>query len=299
VESNFRHLAEDLRREIEAILQRVGILCRVFGRGKEGRSLTNKMSKNPEKYKVDGKMIQDAIGVRVALYFAEDVEIVAALLSSHFALDSNSSTIDLPANDQFTVMRHNLIFKVPERYQADMSRYVGKLPVDITFEVQLRSILSEGWHEVDHDLRYKCKEDWIGQDDLSRALNGIMATLETAEWSMKRIFEDLAYRHYKQKKWAAMLHNTVRMRADSMLSETLIHFLDQNEAFAKEVLRISRKKVIRQFHALKPRLPVTLDNIVYVWNYIGPRNPDVLAFTPALVQEALDQNNRNVSADLE
>ncbi|MBK7959276.1 MAG: hypothetical protein IPK03_14995 [Bacteroidetes bacterium] len=27
--------------------------------------------------------------------------------------------------------------------------------VDSTFEVQLRTILSEGWHEIDHDLRYK------------------------------------------------------------------------------------------------------------------------------------------------
>lgn len=291
MESNFKHTAEDLRREIETILQRVGILCRVFGRGKEPRSLEHKQNKIPGKYEIGGKLIQDAIGIRVALYFLEDVEIVAALLSSNFVIDSNSSTIDLPKNDQFTVMRHNLIFKVPEMFESTMSRNIGTLPIANTFEVQLRSVLSEGWHEVDHDLRYKCKEDWAGQDDLSRALNGIMGTLETAEWGMKMIFDDLAYRHYKQKNWIAMLRSTLRMRADPTLSPALIELLNNDEIFAKEVLQISRKKIIKKFHELKPRLPVTFDNIIYIWNHIGPKNSSVLASTPALIRTALDQEN--------
>lgn len=291
MESNFRHTAEALRREIEGLLQRVGILCRVFGRGKEDRSLSAKLLKNPGKYEVGAKMIQDAIGVRVALYFSEDVEIVAALLSSQFEHDKNSSTVDLPTTDQFTVMRHNLIFKIPEHHISDMERNIGRRPIDLTFEVQLRSILSEGWHEVDHDLRYKCKEEWAGQDDLSRALNGIMATLETAEWSMREIFDDLAYRHYKQKKWAAMLHNKIRMRAESRLSDAVTLLLDNDDDFAKEVFRISRKKIIRRFHTLKPSLPITLDNIVYIWNYIGPRNAVVLESTPEFIRRVLDENS--------
>lgn len=288
MESNFRHTAEDLRREIEGILQKVGILCRVFARGKEERSIKAKLSKSPDKYKVGGKLIQDVIGVRVALYFAEDVEIVAALLLSQFENDPTSSTIDFPATDQFTVTRHNLIFKVPERYRIQVIRGIGSLPIDLTFEVQLRSILSEGWHEVDHDLRYKSIENWDGQDDLSRALNGIMATLETADWSMRRIFDDLAYRHYRQKRWAAMLHNKVRMRTQPKLSDDLIGFFNKNEDFAKEMFRINRKKVIKRFHILKPSLPVTLDNVVYVWNHIGPRNTQVIEFTPSFIKDVLE-----------
>lgn len=290
MENNFRHLAEQLRREIESKLQRIGILCRVFGRGKPDKSLKDKILKNPQKYKVGGKMVQDAIGIRVALYFVEDIEIVASLLSSQFIQDTNSSTIDFPATDQFTVTRHNLIFKIPTEYHNDMLRNIGSNPIDTTFEVQLRSILSEGWHEVDHDLRYKCKENWVGQDDLSRALNGIMATLETTEWSMKRIFDDLAYRHYKQKEWSAMLHNKIRMRADPRLSETLTQYLDQNEEFAKEVFRINRRKVIERFHTLKPSLPVTLDNIVYVWNHIGPKSSEISTQTPSFILEVLNKN---------
>lgn len=85
----------------------------------------------------------------------------------------------LQNTDQFTVNRHNLVFKVPDVYSNEIGIAIRNRPIDTTFELQLRSILSEGWHEVDHDLRYKSKSNWINQGDLSRALNGIMATLET------------------------------------------------------------------------------------------------------------------------
>jgi ppGpp synthetase/RelA/SpoT-type nucleotidyltranferase len=105
------------------------------------------------------------------------------------------STIDRPERDQFSVTRYNLIFRLPGETADSFSRIKGNRPLDLTFEVQLRSILSEGWHEVEHDLRYKAKENWNGHDDLSRVLNGIVATLETSEWNMGRVFEELAYRH--------------------------------------------------------------------------------------------------------
>lgn len=289
MDSDFRHVAEYIRRDIEALLHRVGVLSRVFGRGKSNESLKAKEEKEPGKYSVIGKKIQDSIGIRVALYFSEDISIVENLLSTKFRLDVTSSTIDSPTTEQFTVVRHNLIFFVPNEYEADMRRVIGIRPIDMTFEVQLRSILSEGWHEVDHDLRYKSKSNWTGQDDLSRALNGIMATLETSEWSMRRIFDDLSYRHYKKKRWAAMLHCKVRMRAAPALSDSLVKVLDENDVFAKEVFRIDRKKVIDCFARLPFSLPITLDNVVYVWNFIGPNNAVAHTVTPALVADVLRQ----------
>jgi ppGpp synthetase/RelA/SpoT-type nucleotidyltranferase len=101
-------------------------------------------------------------------------------LEREFLIDRTSSTVDLPKTDQFAVTRHNLIFKIPELHLEDTKKAIGNAPIDETFEIQLRSILSEGWHEVEHDLRYKSKKNWETQDDLSRALNGIIATIETA-----------------------------------------------------------------------------------------------------------------------
>src|SRR5476649_1027123 len=128
--TNFRHSAENLRRDVEVILHRVGILCRVFARGKDESSLKSKFDRDPGKYVRGGKMVQDAIGIRVALYFSEDVEIVAYLLEKEFAIDKASSTVDLPNTDQFAVTRHNLIFKIPEQHLEDMKKSIGSAAID-------------------------------------------------------------------------------------------------------------------------------------------------------------------------
>lgn len=285
--TDFKHTAEDLRREVENILQRVGILCRVFARGKDSHSLNEKLSREPEKYAVGRKLIQDCIGIRVAVYFAEDVEIVARLLVREFAHKEDSSTVDLPKNDQFAVTRHNLIFDVPNEFIDDMRRSIGKRPIDTTFEVQLRSILSEGWHEVEHDLRYKSKENWVKQDDLSRALNGIIATIETSEWTMRKIFDDLAYRNYKAGDWPEMLHNKIRMRTTPKLSNELCELFNQDNDVAKSIFRVNRKKVIFFLNEIRPTLPVTLDNIVYVWNHLEVFDKRISELTPDFIGEAM------------
>lgn len=288
--ANFKHTAEQLRREVEGILQRVGILCRVFARGKDSRSLEEKLSRESGKYSISGKLVQDAVGIRVAVYFAEDVEIVASLLSKEFIHKEASSTVDLPKNDQFAVTRHNLVFQVPKNYIDDMQREIGKFPIDITFEVQLRSILSEGWHEVEHDLRYKSRENWNKQDDLSRALNGIIATIETSEWTMRKIFDDLAYRNYKSRKWPEMLHNRIRMRTEPKLSEELCNLFDVDIEIAKSVFRLDRKKLIFFLSQVRPTLPMTLDNIVYAWNHIALSDMRITELAPKFVIDAMGTN---------
>src|SRR5690606_280477 len=84
--------------------------------------------------------------------------------------------------------------------------------IDNTFEIQFRTTLSEGWHEVDHLMRYKCKSDWQELTSESRMLNGIYATLETNDQALKALFDDISYHHYKAKQWEAMLRNKLRLR---------------------------------------------------------------------------------------
>ncbi|MGZ8887400.1 MAG: hypothetical protein ACXW1A_03970 [Nitrososphaeraceae archaeon] len=291
MENNFKYTAEESRREIENILYKIGFLCRVFARGKDDKSLNKKLNKEEGNYYSNGKLIQDAIGIRVAFYFEEDIDIVSKLLIEKFDIDKSSSAIDNHSTDQFTVTRHNLIFQVPQHYKNDMKRSISDMPIDSTFEVQLRSILSEGWHEVDHDLRYKSKTSWNGHDDLSRALNGILATIETAEWGMRKIFDDLSYRHYKKGNWEAMLHNKMRLRVEPKLSQPILEHLNNNIEFAKDAFRIDRKSVIQKIAQLKPNPPISLDNLLFIWNYIGPKNDELLSLTPVIILEGLESDN--------
>lgn len=286
---NLKSTAEELRREIEAVLSDIGILCRVFGRSKSDASLKEKLEKIPEKYQLGHKLIQDLIGIRVVLYFQEDIEIVKKILCDKYLFDLKSSTIDLPENDQFSVTRYNLIYKLPETYISDFDRQVKNQPVDTTFELQLRTILSEGWHEVDHDLRYKCKDNWDSQLDLSRAFNSISATLEISEWSMRKIFDDLAYRHYKAKNWSAMMHNKLRLRVQSNLSDEIKVFFDSNGSAAKDMLRVDRADLINSIYRIKVKIPINLDNIVYVWNHNFLRHPELSSLTPDVLLELLDR----------
>ena len=283
----FRHSAEDIRKEIESLLQRVGILCRVFGRGKDKHSLGRKLENNPNKYRNGGKLIQDAIGIRVVLYFTEDIEVVARLLKKQYHHDLSSSTIDSHGADPFCVTRHNLIFRIPEQHATTVRREVGDLPIDIAFEIQLRSMLSEGWHEVEHDLRYKSKPNWVGNDDLGRTLNGILATLETSEWTMRKIFDDLAYRNFKAKKWPEMLHNQVRLRVEPTLCEELCQLFNAEPDIAKDIFRVKREKVIFLLSELRPSIPVTLDNIVYVWNYLEPKHEKIQILIPDFIKSTI------------
>ena len=286
MQSNFRHIAEELRRQVEDSLFGIGILARVFARGKDPESLDAKLRRHPAKYNLGGKLVQDAIGIRVALYFAEDISLVKSILESKYVIDLSSSTIDTPDRDQFAVTRYNLVFRLPEDQVSNFKRVAAHYPLDTCFEVQLRSILSEGWHEVEHDLRYKAKDSWQEHDDLSRALNGVVATLETSEWSMGRIFDELAYRHYKHKNWSAMLPNLIKIRMRGQISEELAKVLNSDAVAAKDLVRVDRNRLIRCIFSARPRVPVTMENLIYFWNAIGPQHSSLTALTPALVTES-------------
>lgn len=282
---SYRRVAEELRKAIEDLLGSVGLLCRVFGRGKSAKSLKQKIEGNAGKYGVEKKLIQDAVGIRVVVYFPEDISIVEEILRSNYACDDGSCTVDTPDASVFSVTRHNLIFRVPSQWIRDMQPASIEFPVDATFEVQLRTILSEGWHEVEHDLRYKRQNDWIGNEALSRNLNGVVATLETAEWSMRKIFDDLAYRQYKAKKWEAMLHSALRMRVTADLSPQICGIIDGDPLLAKDLYRINRATLFRSLAALAPKLPLTLDNLIYLWNFLSSANTDIKKLTPQFAKD--------------
>lgn len=287
-ESDFKHSAEIIRSDIEHRLTACGMLCRVFSRGKGHGSLSTKLNSLSDdgeslKYSKDGKLLQDAIGVRVVLYFSDDISIARNILCDAYNHRDESSAIDTPTSEEFSVTRYNLVFDMPERYREEMGRVISSRAIDSTFEAQIRSVLSEGWHEVEHDLRYKQKEHWQGSDDLSRALNGVVAALETSEWGMRKIFDDLAYRQYKKKNWAAMLNLKFRMRVSSVLDEKLISIFNADGEVAKKFLRLDRAKVFMAYAGNFVTIPLTLTNIVFVLNSISEISKSITEITPGRI----------------
>ncbi|MCU1765328.1 RelA/SpoT domain-containing protein [Pseudomonas protegens] len=253
--------------EVEKAIAKHGIMFRLFFREKTADSLEAKTKKNPGKYG-DQKKIQDIIGIRIALYFIDDILATQEILERTFEHLDKFSQIDTPDSESFKAIRRNLIFKLPDYY--NVKALVGdeyQQLVDNTFEVQLRTILSEGWHEVDHDLRYKCEADWVDLDAENRALNGVYATLETSEWTLLKLFEDLSYTHYKSTNVRAMLKNKFRLRLKkSEKDDTVIDILTRRPELTKAVLRYERSRFFNCV-ATRPGIPVSIAFLVYVVNF--------------------------------
>jgi len=272
---------------IDDELSRVGLFFRIFSRVKTTKSTQKKIDSKGENY-YDGKAkyLRDIIGIRVILYFPDDVSIVVNSLKRFFSIVEE--TIDENEETRFAPTRINLVFRLPSEYIKEFTEITADSIYDSTFELQIRTILSEGWHEVDHDLRYKCTDDWKTNNDLSRNFNGILASIETSEYTILRLFEQLSYRHYKDKNITAMIRTKFRLRfSENMISSDLEKLL--TDEFIKNIFKLERNVVLECLCREKYLIPQTMENFIYVLNYCFIKDERVLKRTPELVLQELER----------
>lgn len=290
-------LLKQIHQEIESQLNSFGLLFRIFSRCKSESSLQRKLSQNPDKYTdlSEGKKIQDILGIRIALYFMDDLDITINVLKRLFEFDEESSNIDNDNNNTFHAKRCNLIFKIPAHLIFDKKYLDDEGYCDLTFEIQIRTILSEGWHEIEHDLRYKNKVIWEPHSDLDRTLNGVLASLETSEWAIAKILDEMAHRNYKDAKWDSMIRNKFRIRFDTsiQLSSELETILNESE-IGKSFFRINRQTLIQLFDKHKLIIPITVNNVIYILNYFVVHNTSIDSLTPIPILSRLSEKKENV-----
>ncbi|MCQ5134576.1 hypothetical protein NE541_16280, partial [Coprococcus eutactus] len=63
--------------------------------------------------------------------------------------------------NKFEAQKCNGVYRIPSKYQRNIPASEWTKPFDQTFEVQLRTVLIEGWHDIEHEMRYKYK---LGSD---------------------------------------------------------------------------------------------------------------------------------------
>lgn len=269
---------KEIEGQIDATLSRCGIMYRIFSRAKSKASIEKKLGIKSEEYRKKGKKMQDLIGIRITLYFTDDVELVHSYFRNH--LDFIDESVDENKPEEFCPKRLNLVLRVPEKDRQNMYEAVRETEysdlIDDTYEVQIRTILSEGWHEVEHDLRYKCKEEWNSYKDESRLLNGIFASLESSEWSMLTLFDKLSYNHYKSNAWNSMMRNKMRIRfANTGFSDDILKYLSNNPNVAKSVFRSNRIKVLQQLMNSSFSYPLAYDTVLHLINRICVKNGEL------------------------
>ena len=280
--NNLDRVSRQISSNISSELDRVGIFHRIYFRTKTQDSI--KLKFEAKDYDTTSKKMQDMIGVRINLYFADDIEIIYPYFKKlfHFV----DETIDKNEETVFKPTRINLIFKIPSVNDSEFSDIVNDNRIDNTFELQLRTVLSEGWHEVDHDLRYKCKTDWDNSEDLSRMFNGVLASLEASEWTTIQIFQNLAYRHYKLKAISSMLRSKFRIRiVGDDLNAILSDLISMDDSILKAIYKIERSEFLTMFLYKKFIMPVTLSNIIYLCNNQFLKCKEIDAITPNFLKD--------------
>lgn len=236
--------------------------------------------------------MQDLLALRITLYFTDDVELVYDYFRNRPNFDSES--VDVAEVDRFCPKRLNLVMRVPEKYKADMAAAKNNTGysdlIDDTYEIQIRTIFSEGWHEVEHDLRYKCKDDWTNHLEESRLLNGIYASLESSEWSMLTLFDRLAYAQYKEGAWSAMMRNKMRLRfVDKGLSKEIIEHLSRHQELAKKLFRVKRSKILKAIMEEKKfSFPLTYDTVLHLLNHIDVKDRELADLEVPILRNDMD-----------
>lgn len=323
-------LEKDIIERVSEPLDRAGIFYRIFSRTKSMASIDRKLKAKGEKYRRNNQKMQDIIGLRLVLYFKSDVELVSRYFENLPSYDSKSdsseellkvqSKVQAFLNTQdsadtpegidflklipdltktvFMPVRLNLVCRMNEEETRNLEIMpeFQKFPdlIDNTFELQIRTVLSEGWHEVEHDLRYKCKDEswWTECEEESRTLNGIFASLESSEISMQHLFENIAHKNYKSHLWSPMIRNQFCIRLqDYNLSENIENVLnDENNGVAKSIHRCSRKKLLGYLLDLKEPYPLKMNNIVYLINRIIEKPSDTIRdLEPCVISEKLNR----------
>jgi ppGpp synthetase/RelA/SpoT-type nucleotidyltranferase len=288
-------IEKDICGQICDLLDKVGLHYRIFSRSKEIKSIEEKIERKKNEgspYENDGKKMQDIIGIRIVTYFQDDIYIVKDILSEKF--EYVGEEIDTHELTVFKPKRTNIICKFDkkndERFQETLTSYNNDNLkfADNTFELQLRTILSEGWHEIDHSLRYKCKDEWKNHNEKERMLNGIYANLEVNDIALKSLFNELAYQHFKSKNWEAMLRHKFRIKFQLVkLKPEIVEILNSDVDLAKQILKFDREIIIQKLAKLDFSIPINFNNLIYLINIFEFNNFKINEITPDIIKNGI------------
>ena len=130
--NDLKRICRNVASIIEDELSRVGLFFKVFSRVKESDSADAKISHRGEGYYNEtNKRMQDIIGIRVILYFSDDLGIVNKGLRDLF--EFVDETKDENEETRFAPTRENLIFRLPSDLIPEFSDILKSKLFDTTF----------------------------------------------------------------------------------------------------------------------------------------------------------------------
>ena len=147
---------------------------------KTRESVAGKMERKPDKYTSLLKMT-DILGVRIICYFSDQVDQIAELVRESLVIDPKNSVDKRELLDPtaFGYMSLHFICTLPKN-----AGYPEKL-CELSFEIQIRTVLQHTWAEIEHDLGYKT--EFGIPKKVRREFSRVAGLLEIADESFLRI----------------------------------------------------------------------------------------------------------------
>ena len=259
---------QDLKRIISDRLEQCGLYYRVFSRIKTASSMAHKFALKD--YGAENKKLQDLVGVRINLYFDDDVEICQNIVENTFDVIGWSTSER--SEEEFKPTKLNGVCRLPEYLRTEISPETWDMYIDDTFEIQIKTMFFEGWHEIEHDMRYKGEELWKNYKGFSRYFNSILATLELCDKSMVTLFEDLGHSLYKSGRWSDMIKSHFRLKlGEGQLYPEVAQLLDEDcdlqvENLAKRIYKTSKQTLVDQLLHRSRKVPINVNTIIALLN---------------------------------
>lgn len=163
----------------------------LVARVKTRQSLAEKVGREGKTYTALTD-VTDICGIRIVLYFSDDVDRVCRLLDKEFSVDQRSVDKRTAMDpDRFGYLSvHKIVSFSAERAKlleyAAFSRMVA--------EIQVRSVLQHAWAEMEHDLGYKGSTALPREQ--KRRFSRLAGMLELADDEFCRLRDELA--QYRQ-----------------------------------------------------------------------------------------------------
>ncbi len=262
----------ELRHLLEERLKQSGLYYRLFSRIKTAESLERKYQ--IKDYNQE-KKIQDLIGLRVDVYFEDDLRICRRMLERMFKLvewaESEQKEVE------FKPVKINGVFALPEYLREQISRETWDMCIDATMEIQIKTVFFEGWHEIEHDMKYKGADLWGDRRSFSRYFNSILATLELCDKSLVTLFENLGHDLYKDGNWLGMIKAHYRLKMDERpMYPELEALLDADHSennIGKRLFKTERRVLVEELLKQPRPVPINVNTITALLNQAVIHDP--------------------------
>ncbi len=165
-------------------------ISQIEKRTKTVESFIEKASRPGKRYMNPLTEITDLSGVRVILYYKQDLDRMANIIEREFRIDPDrsldkSQLLD-PDRFGYTSLHYVISLKSPRESLPEWKEYV-----DFVAEIQVRTVLQNAWAAIDHKLRYKTRHEI--PKNLVRQLFRLSALMELADKEFSEVKDGIAH----------------------------------------------------------------------------------------------------------